>query len=77
MEVARIRANVASKIEQLNRQRSQKGADTDYIDQEIAAQQASIPVLVAQEREKWERIGKAQADGLNGMKAAIADFMEE
>jgi len=77
MAVARIREQAASKIEQLNRQRAQKGADTQFIDAEINAVKDSIPVLVGLENDRWERTQAAQANGINGMKAAIADFVDQ
>src|SRR6185312_15601061 len=77
METARIRTEVASKIEQLNRQRAQKGADTEFIDAEIAAQKDSIPILVKQEEDKWKAIEAADAIGMNGVKSALANFMDQ
>lgn len=76
-ETARIRSRVASTIEQLNRQRAQKGADTKFIDAEIEAQKASIPVLVKQEDDKWKAIAAAQSNGLNGMQTAAKNFLED
>src|SRR6185312_3608453 len=77
METARIRTEMASKIEQLNRQRAQKGADTEFIDAEIAAQKDSIPILVKQEEDKWKAIEAADAIGMNGVKSALANFMDQ
>lgn len=75
LAVAEIYARVNKTIEQLNRQRSQKNANTEFIEGEIAAQKASIPVMVKQEQDKWRAISAAQADGMNGVQAAIKNFM--
>lgn len=77
LAIAEIYTRVNKTIEQLNRQRAQKNANTEFIDGEIAAQKASIPILVKQEQDKWKAIDEAQADGMNGVHKAIVDFMDQ
>lgn len=77
METARIRSQVDKTIEQLNRARAKDGSNKELIDAQIKTQKDSIPILVQQEKDKWTATAAAQADGINGMKTALANFMDE
>ncbi|GAB3792382.1 phage tail tape measure protein [Dyella agri] len=72
-----IYAKVSSTIEQLNRQRAQKSADTQLIDGQIAAQKASLPILVKQQQDAYSAMSAAQASWENGAIKGMQDFVDE
>lgn len=72
-----IYAKSAATIEQLNRQRAQKGADIGLIDGQIAAQKAALPILVKQQEDAYKAMDAAQADWKNGAIKAMEDVRDE
>lgn len=72
-----IYAKVASTIEQLERQRAQKGANTQLIDGQIAAQKASLPILVKQQQDAYKQMDAAQASWSIGAIRAMENVRDE
>ena len=71
-----IYAKVASTIEQLQRQRTQKGANTQLIDGQIAIQKASLPILVKQQQDAYAAMDAAQASWSNGAIKALENVRD-
>lgn len=72
-----IYAKVDSTIEQLNRQRAQKGANVALIDGQIAAQKASLPILVKQQEDAYRQMDAAQESWRSGAISAMENVRDE
>lgn len=73
---AAIQTEVARKIEQLNRQRSQPGANVGFIDAEIAKQQSSLPILLRQQDELYAKLDALRGDWMTGVKTSWNEYID-
>lgn len=74
---AQIQEEVARKIEQLNRQRSQPGANVGFIDAEIAKQQSSLPILLRQQDDLYSRMNALRGDWMTGVETSWNEYIDQ
>jgi hypothetical protein len=74
---AQIQEEVARKIEQLNRQRSQPGANVGFIDAEIAKQQASLPILLKQQDDLYSKMNALRGDWMTGLETSWNEYIDQ
>jgi lambda family phage tail tape measure protein len=74
---AQIQEEVARKIEQLNRQRSQPGANVGFIDAEIAKQQSSLPILLRQQDDLYSKMNALRGDWMTGVETIWNEYIDQ
>jgi lambda family phage tail tape measure protein len=74
-QLNKVYQDYARVIENLQKQRAQKGANTALIDGQIAAQSDARDIAVAQTVASFDEIDKAQGDWLLGAQSAYKDYL--
>lgn len=74
-QLNKVYQDYARVIENLQKQRAQKGANTALIDGQIAAQSDARDIAVAQTVASFDEIDKAQGDWLLGAESAYKDYL--